>query len=62
MVLQVEVGGDVTTLDLSGLISQNEYQVSVTPGYDSGPGQTMEGTAITGEETLYFFLFQTEAK
>lgn len=57
MVLQVEVGGDTTTLDLSSLISQSEYQVSVTPGYESGLGQTMEGSAITGEESLPVFYF-----
>lgn len=49
------MGGDVTTLDLSSLISQSEYQVSVTPVYQSGPGQAMKGTAITGEEPLPLF-------
>ncbi|XP_071323618.1 collagen alpha-1(XII) chain isoform X2 [Trachinotus anak] len=43
----VEVNGDITTLDLSSLISQTEYDVAVTPIYDEGPGSPMLGTAIT---------------
>lgn len=61
MLRQVEVGGDVTTLDLSSLISQSEYQVTVTPGYQSGPGQAMTGSAITGEETFSLFYFNLKA-
>lgn len=44
----MEVDGDVTTLDLSSLISQTEYDVAVTPFYDEGPAAPMMGTAITG--------------
>ncbi|XP_027134918.1 collagen alpha-1(XII) chain isoform X7 [Larimichthys crocea] len=44
---EVEVSGDITTLDLSSLISQTEYDVAVTPMYDEGPGTPMLGTAIT---------------
>ncbi|XP_047429514.1 collagen alpha-1(XII) chain-like [Mugil cephalus] len=44
---EVEVSGDVTTLPLTGLISQTEYDVAVTPTYDEGPGNTMLGNAIT---------------
>uniref|UniRef100_A0A672YMQ8 Collagen type XII alpha 1 chain n=1 Tax=Sphaeramia orbicularis TaxID=375764 RepID=A0A672YMQ8_9TELE len=44
---EVEVNGDITTLDLSGLISQTEYDVAVTPVYDEGPGSPMLGSAIT---------------
>ncbi|XP_041814167.1 collagen alpha-1(XII) chain [Chelmon rostratus] len=44
---EVEVNGDITTLDLSSLISQTEYDVAVTPIYDEGPGSPMLGTAIT---------------
>lgn len=46
---QVEVNGDVTTLDLSSLISRTEYDIAVTPMYDTGPGQTMIGNAVTGQ-------------
>ncbi|XP_075940078.1 collagen alpha-1(XII) chain [Anarhichas minor] len=42
-----EVNGDITTMDLSSLISQTEYDVAVTPIYDEGPGAPMLGTAIT---------------
>ncbi|XP_051264917.1 collagen alpha-1(XII) chain isoform X5 [Dicentrarchus labrax] len=44
---EVEVNGDITTLDLSSLISQTEYDVAVTPVYDEGPGTPMLGSAIT---------------
>ncbi|TKS75370.1 Collagen alpha-1(XII) chain [Collichthys lucidus] len=44
---EVEVSGDITTLDLANLISQTEYDVAVTPMYDDGPGTPMLGTAIT---------------
>ncbi|KAM8847495.1 collagen alpha-1(XII) chain isoform 4-T4 [Synchiropus picturatus] len=44
---EVEVSGDVTTLDLSGLISQTEYDVAVTPIYAEGPAVPMLGSAIT---------------
>lgn len=33
---------------LSGLISQTEYDVAVTPIYDDGPATPMLGSAITG--------------
>uniref|UniRef100_A0A665VJ26 Collagen, type XII, alpha 1b n=1 Tax=Echeneis naucrates TaxID=173247 RepID=A0A665VJ26_ECHNA len=46
-VKDVEVNGDITTLDLSNLISQTEYDVAVTPIYDEGPGTPMLGNAIT---------------
>uniref|UniRef100_A0A671W2B6 Collagen alpha-1(XII) chain n=1 Tax=Sparus aurata TaxID=8175 RepID=A0A671W2B6_SPAAU len=44
---EVEVEGGITTLDLTSLISQTEYDVAVTPIYDEGPGSTMLGNAIT---------------
>ncbi|XP_069371492.1 collagen alpha-1(XII) chain isoform X2 [Paralichthys olivaceus] len=44
---EAEVNGDITTLDLTSLISQTEYDVAVTPMYDEGPGTTMIGSAIT---------------
>ncbi|XP_068454822.1 collagen alpha-1(XII) chain [Clinocottus analis] len=44
---EVEVNGDVTTTDLTNLISQTEYDVAVTPVYDEGPAAPMLGTAIT---------------
>ncbi|XP_055362274.1 collagen alpha-1(XII) chain isoform X3 [Betta splendens] len=46
-VKEAEVNGDVTTLDLTSLISQTEYDVAVTPVYDEGPGSTMLSSAIT---------------
>lgn len=52
---QVEVNGDVTSLDLSSLFSQTEYDVAVTPMYDTGPGQTMIGNAITGQNIVARF-------
>lgn len=53
---QVEVGGDITSLDLSSLISQTEYDVAVTPIYNTGPGNPMLGTAITGLNLLLMFV------
>uniref|UniRef100_A0A3B4BYX3 Collagen alpha-1(XII) chain n=1 Tax=Pygocentrus nattereri TaxID=42514 RepID=A0A3B4BYX3_PYGNA len=44
---EVEVGGDVTTLPLTSLRSQTEYDVTVTPVYDEGPGNRMIGSEIT---------------
>ncbi|KAM7368319.1 hypothetical protein PAMP_014547 [Pampus punctatissimus] len=44
---EVEVSGDITTLDLSNLISQTEYDLAVTPIYAEGPGSPMLGNAIT---------------
>ncbi|XP_068197852.1 collagen alpha-1(XII) chain isoform X2 [Antennarius striatus] len=44
---EVEVGGDVTTLDLTSLVSQTEYDVAVTPVYPEGTGTPMLGSAIT---------------
>ncbi|XP_039638765.1 collagen alpha-1(XII) chain isoform X1 [Perca fluviatilis] len=44
---EAEVNGDITTLDLSSLISQTEYDVAITPIYDAGPGAPMLGSAIT---------------
>lgn len=56
--LQLEVNGDITTTDLSSLISQTEYDVAVTPIYDEGPGTPMLGNAITGLNLcLLFILF-----
>ncbi len=49
IVLQLEVGGSVTTRQLDNLISQTEYSLAVTPIYDEGPGQTMVGSAVTGK-------------
>uniref|UniRef100_A0A3Q1GZJ3 Collagen alpha-1(XII) chain n=1 Tax=Anabas testudineus TaxID=64144 RepID=A0A3Q1GZJ3_ANATE len=46
-VKEAEVNGDITTLFLTNLISQTEYDVAVTPIYDEGPGTTMIGSAIT---------------
>uniref|UniRef100_A0A669FBK5 Collagen type XII alpha 1 chain n=1 Tax=Oreochromis niloticus TaxID=8128 RepID=A0A669FBK5_ORENI len=44
---EIEVNGDITTLELSSLISQTEYDVAVTPIYDDGPATPMLGSAIT---------------
>ncbi|CAL8312238.1 unnamed protein product [Lota lota] len=44
---ETEVNGDITTLDLTSLTSQSEYDVAVTPVYDFGPGTPMLGQAIT---------------
>uniref|UniRef100_A0A672SBT5 Collagen alpha-1(XII) chain n=1 Tax=Sinocyclocheilus grahami TaxID=75366 RepID=A0A672SBT5_SINGR len=44
---EVEVNGDITTLVLTSLRSQTEYDVAVTPVYDEGPGNPMLGSAIT---------------
>ncbi|XP_040920044.1 collagen alpha-1(XII) chain isoform X3 [Toxotes jaculatrix] len=44
---EVDANGDVTTLVLTSLISQTEYDVAVTPIYDEGPGAPMLGSAIT---------------
>uniref|UniRef100_A0A671SI91 Collagen alpha-1(XII) chain n=1 Tax=Sinocyclocheilus anshuiensis TaxID=1608454 RepID=A0A671SI91_9TELE len=44
---EVEVNGDITTLVLTSLRSQTEYDVAVTPVYDEGPGNPMLGNAIT---------------
>uniref|UniRef100_A0AAQ5ZVJ8 Collagen alpha-1(XII) chain n=1 Tax=Amphiprion ocellaris TaxID=80972 RepID=A0AAQ5ZVJ8_AMPOC len=44
---EAEVSGDITTLVLTNLISQTEYDVAVTPVYDEGPGAPMLGNAIT---------------
>lgn len=52
IVLQLEVGGSVTTRELDNLISQTEYSLTVTPVYDEGRGQTMQGSAITGKEII----------
>lgn len=46
------MNGDVTTLVLTSLISQTEYDVAVTPVYDEGPGNPMLGSAITGGQIL----------
>lgn len=47
--MQLEVEGDVTTQGLDNLKSQTEYDVAVTPVYDSGTGNPMLNQAITGE-------------
>ncbi|XP_051908747.1 collagen alpha-1(XII) chain-like isoform X2 [Hippocampus zosterae] len=44
---EMEVLGDVTSLDVPGLTSQTEYDVAVTPVYDEGPGNPMLGMAVT---------------
>ncbi|KAM9355371.1 collagen alpha-1(XII) chain [Pholidichthys leucotaenia] len=44
---EAETNGDVTTLALTGLISQTEYEAVVTPVYATGPGSDMSGSAIT---------------
>uniref|UniRef100_A0A8C7QL92 Collagen alpha-1(XII) chain n=1 Tax=Oncorhynchus mykiss TaxID=8022 RepID=A0A8C7QL92_ONCMY len=44
---EVEVNGDITSLPLTNLISQSEYDVAVTPVYDEGVGNSMLGQAIT---------------
>lgn len=50
---QVDVKGDITTLDLASLISQTEYNVVVTPIYAEGPGKPMLGNAVTGRKLLF---------
>ncbi|XP_044232119.1 collagen alpha-1(XII) chain isoform X1 [Thunnus albacares] len=45
---EAEVRGDITTLDLSSLISQTVYDVAVTPVYAAGPGTPVLGSAKTG--------------
>ena len=49
IVLQLEVGGSVTTRQLDNLVSQTEYALAVTPIYDEGSSQPMLGEAVTGE-------------
>ncbi|KAF4084089.1 hypothetical protein AMELA_G00124740 [Ameiurus melas] len=44
---ELEVEGDVTTQGLDNLKSQTEYDVAVTPIYDSGTGNPMLNQAIT---------------
>nr|XP_017208134.2 collagen alpha-1(XII) chain isoform X2 [Danio rerio] len=44
---ELEVNGDITTMVLTNLRSQTEYDVAVTPVYDEGSGNPMLGTAIT---------------
>ncbi|XP_037541159.1 collagen alpha-1(XII) chain [Nematolebias whitei] len=44
---EAEVNGDITSLSLTGLISQTEYDVAVAPVYEEGTGFPMLGTAIT---------------
>ncbi|XP_065123394.1 collagen alpha-1(XII) chain isoform X2 [Paramisgurnus dabryanus] len=44
---ELEVDGDVTTRVLDNLISQTEYDVAVTPVYDSASGNPMLNQAIT---------------
>ncbi|KAJ7988915.1 hypothetical protein DPEC_G00314140 [Dallia pectoralis] len=44
---ELEVRGDVTSLNLDNLISQTEYDLAATPIYDEGPGNPMLNTAIT---------------
>lgn len=65
-IFQVEVSGEVTTQDLSGLISQTEYDVAVTPVYTEGPGTPMLGNAITGQffcpSTVCFFYYFLKQK
>ncbi|XP_016340926.1 collagen alpha-1(XII) chain-like [Sinocyclocheilus anshuiensis] len=44
---ELEVDGDVMSRGLDNLISQTEYDVAVTPVYDSGTGNPMLNQAIT---------------
>ncbi|TRY57351.1 hypothetical protein DNTS_024942 [Danionella cerebrum] len=44
---EMMVDGDITTLVLTNLRSQTEYDAAVTPVYDEGPGNPMLGNAIT---------------
>uniref|UniRef100_A0A8C1UJU3 Collagen, type XII, alpha 1a n=1 Tax=Cyprinus carpio TaxID=7962 RepID=A0A8C1UJU3_CYPCA len=44
---ELEVDKDVTSRGLDNLISQTEYDVAVTPVYDSGTGNPMLNQAIT---------------
>uniref|UniRef100_A0A672NV39 Collagen type XII alpha 1 chain n=1 Tax=Sinocyclocheilus grahami TaxID=75366 RepID=A0A672NV39_SINGR len=44
---EIEVNGDITTLVLTSLRSQTEYDAAVTPVYDEGPANPMLGSAIT---------------
>ncbi|KAI4875292.1 hypothetical protein NFI96_022562 [Prochilodus magdalenae] len=46
-VKELEVNGDVTTTELDNLRSQTEYDVAVTPVYDSGTGNPMLNQATT---------------
>uniref|UniRef100_A0A3B3QGQ3 Collagen, type XII, alpha 1a n=1 Tax=Paramormyrops kingsleyae TaxID=1676925 RepID=A0A3B3QGQ3_9TELE len=45
---ETEVSGHVTTTVLRDLISQTEYDVAVTPVYDTGSANPMLGHAVTG--------------
>ncbi|XP_066534099.1 collagen alpha-1(XII) chain isoform X2 [Hoplias malabaricus] len=45
--IELEVPGHITTHPLTGLRSQTEYDVAVTPVYDEGPGNPMIGSEIT---------------
>lgn len=53
--MQLEVDGDVTTQGLDNLKSQTEYDVAVTPVYDSGTGNPMLNQATTGECLVMYF-------
>uniref|UniRef100_A0A8C1JRE0 Collagen, type XII, alpha 1b n=1 Tax=Cyprinus carpio TaxID=7962 RepID=A0A8C1JRE0_CYPCA len=44
---EVEVNGDITTLVLTSLRSQTEYDVGVTPVYDEGPANPMLDSGVT---------------
>ncbi|CAL8314936.1 unnamed protein product [Merluccius merluccius] len=46
-VRELVVNGDVTTMDLTNLISQSEYDVAVIPVYAAGPATPMLGQAVT---------------
>lgn len=52
--MQLEVDGHVTEQDLENLKSQTEYDVAVTPIYDSGTGNPMLNQAITGEWLIMY--------
>uniref|UniRef100_A0A8C2I8G6 Collagen, type XII, alpha 1a n=1 Tax=Cyprinus carpio TaxID=7962 RepID=A0A8C2I8G6_CYPCA len=54
---ELEVDGDVTSRGLDNLISQTEYDVAVTPVYDSGTGNPMLNQAITGNGLFPFIVF-----
>uniref|UniRef100_A0A8C1UHN9 Collagen, type XII, alpha 1a n=1 Tax=Cyprinus carpio TaxID=7962 RepID=A0A8C1UHN9_CYPCA len=54
---ELEVDKDVTSRGLDNLISQTEYDVAVTPVYDSGTGNPMLNQAITGNGLFPFIVF-----
>uniref|UniRef100_A0A8C2FRW6 Collagen alpha-1(XII) chain n=1 Tax=Cyprinus carpio TaxID=7962 RepID=A0A8C2FRW6_CYPCA len=51
---EVEVNGDITTLVLTSLRSQTEYDVAVTPVFDEGPGNPMLDSVVPAPKNLRF--------